>query len=367
MCLPPAAHADAMLPSSGPCTPKPPVPQCDNMNKIAEDMDVMRAIVSSGRRTTTEYLSLCLIGYGTIERRDALMRVLQWTLEPLLLYSAFVKDVATKEFEAVIITKKQVSASTVEEWLGLFNMGLICIQFDAYMQADMVTCISRIHHMGRHWYGSFKAKPAARVRRDFYKEHMRETAARENQRVLTVTGMTVTPRNMLALHDRISNLTAHVAHLERQIQQRRSAADTTSAIAAEIDSSLANVAESVEAASRANLASAYRRLQARGDLPMSVSLRPEPQTPLSAAQTPPLVFDLTSPPHSPIPAAPASPEPVEHLAAPPMPDAMPVSHTFVVRHWHAPLVHTQGVAFTSRPPPTGLVTIGNTTVYVVRQ
>jgi hypothetical protein len=322
------------------------------MNQIAEEMDVMRHVVSSGRRTTSEYLSLCLIGFGSIERRDALMRVVQWALEPLLLYSSFVKDVATKEFEAVLITKKQVTATAVEDWLGLFNMGVVCIQFDSYMQADMVTCISRIHHMGRHWYGSFKAKPAARVRRDFYKEHMRETAAREHQRVLAVTGMTVTPRNMLALHDRVSNLQAHVAHLERQIQQRRAASDAASAIAGEMDTSLTRVVDAAETAARENLASAYRRLQARGAIPVPAAMMPSQQN------TPPLVYDLTSAPQSPIPIEPASPVP----ASPRQDDTL-----FVSRQWHVPLALPQAVAFVARPPPTGVVTVGNMTVYVMRE
>lgn len=362
MCLPPELNTNAMLPSSGPCPPKPPVPQCDNMNRISEDMDIMREVVSSGRRTTSEYLSLCLVGFGSMERRDALMRVLQWTLEPLLLYSSYVKDVTTKEFEAVLITKKQVTATAVEEWLGLFDMSLVCIQFDAYMHADMVTCISRIHHMGRHWYGSFKAKPAARVRRDFYKEHMRETAAKEHQRVLAVTGMTVTPRNFLALHDRVSNLQArevhlqaHIAHLERHIQQQRVAAAAASAIASDMDSSLTLVTDAAEDAARENLASAYRRLQARGELSLSAHLMP-----LSQPQTPPLVYDLTSDPQSPIPAAPASPMPSAQSS--PRPADVP----FISAQWHPPLVRTHSIALVTRPPPTGVLTVGNMTVYVVR-
>jgi hypothetical protein len=75
-------------------------------------------------------------------------------------------------------------------------------------------------------------------------------AAKEHQRVLAVTGMTVTPRNMLALHDRVSNLQAHVSHLERQITQRRAAADAASAIAGDIDSSLTRVVDATEAAAR---------------------------------------------------------------------------------------------------------------------
>ncbi len=334
MCLPPNGRADAMLPSAGASPPKPQVPPCDNMNRISEDMDALRAAPSSGRRTTAEYLSLCLVGFGSVEKRDALLRVVQWALEPLLLYSSFIKPVETQEFEAVVITKKQVSAAAVEEWLGLFNMGLCCIQFDAYMQADMVTCISRIHHMGRQWYGSFKAKTAARVRRDFYKEHMRETKAQETARVLAATGLAVTPRNMLQLHSRISDLQAYVAHLERQIAQRRAAHDAESAIADDSVSTVDLVRDFAEAAARENLASAYRRMQASGytdsDIPP-----PPPE------RTPPLVYDLTSAPESPV----------------------PPTHAESSQQWHPPL----RVAFIARPPPSGLVTVGGVTVLIAHE
>jgi len=329
----------------------------------------MRNMRSSVRRTTDEYLSLCLIGFGSIERRDALMRVVQWALEPLLLYSSFVKDVATQEFEAVMITKKQVSASAVEEWLGLFNMGLCCIQFDAYMQADMVTCISRIHHMGKHWFGSFKAKPAARVRRDFYKGHMKEIRAKELERVLAVTGLTVTPGNMLAMHDRISGLQRHVSYLMGQLDAIR-----TTGPAEYYEYTDPHIVLDVEQ-DRENLASAYRRLQARGELPVAARMRPSPPThvfelprtydltssppPPPPADMPqlPTTHDLTSAPESPIPSAPLSPVPTiwrseSVLLESPRPPAV---------HSQAALVRPHGVAFLARPPPTGLVT-----VYVVR-
>jgi hypothetical protein len=268
---------------------KPPVPECDNMNKIAEEMDILRNIHSSTRRTTTEYFMICLIGFGSIERRDALMRVIQWTLEPIVLYSAFIKNVDSQEFEAVIITKKQVTITCVEDWLSLFNMGLCCIQFDGYMQPDMVTCISRIHHLGKHWFGTFKSKPAARVRRDFHTQYAKDQRAKELQRVFDVTGLAVTPRNMLVLHDRINSLQHHIARLERQVQSARA---LSSEAATEID---------LTVPARTNLASAYRRLQASGDLPATarVTLRPleiPPPTYNSVANTSP---QPTSPQYAP--------------------------------------------------------------------
>jgi hypothetical protein len=250
---------------------------------------------------------MCLIGFGSIERRDALMRVIAWALEPLLLYSAFIKDMSTQEFEAVMITKKQVSATAVEEWLGLFNMGLCCIQFDSYMQVDMVTCISRIHHMGKHWFGSFKAKSSARVRRDFYKQHMKEVKAKEERRLLEITGLTLTTRNMLLLHDRVSTLQVQVQRLESQITEQRDALSGNT-------HPPTVVAVERNATAHTNLASAFRRLQARGDLPSSIQEDIPPP--------PPDTVDLTSTPDTP------------------------------------PL----GIPFFVRPAPTGHVT-----VYVVRE
>lgn len=49
---------------------------------------------------------------------------MQWTLEPILIYSVFIKEIDAKEFETIVITKKQVTIDTVEEWFELFNTSL---------------------------------------------------------------------------------------------------------------------------------------------------------------------------------------------------------------------------------------------------
>ena len=261
MCLspPPDAHA---MPAA---TQRPPVPECENKNRIAEDMDVLHSAPLSARRSTSEYVMLCLIGFGALEKRDALLRVVQWTLEPLLLYSSYIKEHPSNEFEAIVVTKKQVVFDDVEAWLELFGMGICCIQFDGYMQPDMVTCISRIHHLGKHWFGTFKSKAAARVRRDFYAQYGKDQRARDLARVIDVTGLAMTPQNMLRLHDRVIFLQNRVSSLERELEAvHRSASGAASGAANSAapapDASFATLA-------RINLANAYRRLQARGDLP----------------------------------------------------------------------------------------------------
>lgn len=310
MCVPSAPDDNAM-------SAKPPVPECDSMTKIAEEMDTLRSVPCSKRRTTSEYVMLCLIGFGAIDKRDGLMRVLQWSLEPLLLYSSFIKDPPSNEFEAILVTKKQVVVDDVEEFLALFNMGICCIQFDEYMQPDMVTCISRIHHLGKHWYGTFKNKTAARIRRDFYTQYGKDQRAKEIQRVLDVTGMTFTPRNMLALHDRINTLQNNLSRIERQLQSARTS-------------------NGLDATAHINLASAYRRLQASGALPATARVRPT----LDLQVRVPPVMLAPLPEEPPPPPPPMSPDPIYVPSTPPAPPPVRV---------------------VARPPPTGDVF-----VYVVR-
>jgi hypothetical protein len=312
MCAASPCSAHSMMAHSSPAAIKPPVPVCENMETIAEIMDTLRSAESSTRRTTSEYLMFCLIGFGSMPRRNALLTTIAWTLEPILLYSAYVKPIENQEFEADVITKKQVRMDAVEEWLGLFNMSVCCIEFEQYMHADMVASISRIHHMGKYWHGSFKTKVAARVRRDFYKEYMKQQHAKEQQRVVDITGLTLTPQNMISLHGRISSLQTYVSFLERQTERPT---EQREAIVLEPGS-----AEAAEA--QARLGAAYRRLQAAGALPPGTRGRvPRPLSP------------------------PASPT--------------PSSRTTSVS---PPLVRVMGSGFVARPPPTGLVT-----VFVVRQ
>jgi hypothetical protein len=295
----------------------PVVPKCENMQRIADDMQALHSVRCSKSRSTSEYLMFCLIGFGSIERRDSLLNILAWALEPLLQYSAFVKDVVTQEFEAIVITKKQVEMGAVEDWLALFNMGVVCIEFEHYMQADMVTCVSRIHHTGKHWHGSLRTKVAARVRRDFYKEYCKQQQAKETQRVLDVTGLTVTPRNMLTLHSRVGSLQDYVLHLENQrMSMSRLLVESTRA-RGELSTQLG----------RDMLAEAYSRLQAAGQLPV---VAPISEDAMDTENVPP------PPPHSP-------------SYRPETPPYRPSSPSFRV------------TAFLARPPPTGDVTL-----YVVR-
>ena len=292
----------------------PVIPKCENMQRIAADMQTLRSLHCSTRRSTSEYLMFCVIGFGSMERRESLLTIVAWALEPVLLYSAFIKDVATQEFEAIVITKKQVEMSTVEEWLSLFNMGVCCIEFEHYMQSDMVTCMSRIHHSGRHWHGNLKSKVAARVRRDFYKEYSKQQHAKETQRVLDVTGLPVTPRNMLTLHSRVGSLQEYVSVLEAQRMS----------LSRLLVESTRGHGELSTQTGRDMLADAYRRLQAAGQLPeLSVHIDTD--------------------------------------AVPPPPDSPQYATTSPATRRPASPSNFRVTGFLARPPPTGDVTL-----YIVR-
>lgn len=301
MCLSPP-EADTMCAMS-----RPPVPECENKARIDMDMENLRSAPFSTRRTTAEYIMLCLVGFGSIDRRDALMRMLQWALEPLMLYSAFIKETPSNEFETILVTKKQIVIEELEQWLELFNMGICLIQFDGYMQPDMVTCISRIHHSGKHWFGTFKSKSAARVRRDFYAQYGKDQRAKDIARVLAVTGLAMTPQNMLHLHDRVVTLQNRVSGLERDLDHARRD----------------NLSRVNDAAFAANLANAYRRM---GRVSPPVIAIPPVMLPAMQMQD-----DVPPPPPPESPIYIRSPEPA--------------------------LAQVHSGSFVRRPPPTGEVTL----------
>jgi hypothetical protein len=135
--------------------------------------------------------------------------------------------------------------------------------------------------------------------------------------VLDVTGMTFTPRNMLALHDRINTLQNNLSRIERQLQSARTS-------------------NALDATAHINLASAYRRLQANGALPATARVRPT----LDLQVRVPPVMLAPLPEEPPPPPPPMSPDPIYVPSTPPAPPPVRV---------------------VARPPPTGDVF-----VYVVR-
>jgi hypothetical protein len=166
-----------------------------------------------------------VVAFGDIEKRSRFLDCIRYALQPTLVHSAYVKDVDRQEFEVVVLSSKKVAMQAVEDWLDTFNMSVCVIEFEHYMQADMVSSISRIHHFGKVRATNFGFECATKIRRDFHKFHNKKVKAMQCQRLLDETGLHFTVENMFALHIRNQQQRANIRSLEEQIIAQRVAAN----------------------------------------------------------------------------------------------------------------------------------------------
>jgi hypothetical protein len=208
----------------GKMTDAPGVQGFDNWDLIEMGMERLHSIPAA-KSTGRHHVMFSVVAFGDVDRRSLLLECIRYALEPTLVHSAYVKPVDTREFEVIVLSTKKVDMKLVEEWLTEFNMSVCVIEFQHYMQADMVSCISRIHHLGKERETNFGFQIAAKIRRDFHKEYnKREKAARE-RRLRDETGMTFTIENMFVLHARVLVLQRNFRRLEQQLIAERAAAD----------------------------------------------------------------------------------------------------------------------------------------------
>jgi hypothetical protein len=171
------------------------------------------------------HVMFSVVAFGGVERRSRFLDCIRYALQPTLMHSAYVKEVATQEFEVVVLSSKKVDMQVVEDWLDTFNMSVCMIEFEHYMQADMVSSISRIHHFGKLRETNFAFQAATKIRRDFHKYHSKRLKAVQCQRLLDETGLHFSVENMFALHIRNQEQRANIHRLETQLIAARAAAD----------------------------------------------------------------------------------------------------------------------------------------------
>jgi hypothetical protein len=104
-------------------------------------------------------------------------------------------------------------------------MSVCFIEFQDYMQPDMVSCISRIHHLGNMRETNFGFKIATKIRRDFHREHNKKQKAMQAQRLLDETGLHFTMENMFALHIRVQQQRGTIQRLQEELLAERAAVE----------------------------------------------------------------------------------------------------------------------------------------------
>jgi hypothetical protein len=161
-------------------------------------------------------VKIALVAFGDEALQSLLFFIFTYALEPTLVYSAFIKPPSQREFEMVILSKKQVDPDEIESFTEKLKMSICVIPFDKYMSSDMLESLNRLHYRGQMKIGNFQTDAAERVRRCFY-YHLNKKKKQDLEReVLLATGYTFTPRNMIELwnmyrQERVQNEVRRIA------------------------------------------------------------------------------------------------------------------------------------------------------------
>jgi len=195
-----------------------------NSDAIRKTMESLHSIPTT-KKTFKQNLMFSVVAFGDIERRSEFLQCIKYALDPTLFYSGYVKPIEKREFEVLILSKKKVDMGVVEDWLDTFNMSACVIEFQHYMQVDMVSCLSRLHHLGHSRITNFAFPVATKIRRDFHREFNKKKKADECRRLLNETGLHFTTENMFAMHVRIMTQRTLILRLETELSRERAAVE----------------------------------------------------------------------------------------------------------------------------------------------
>ena len=168
---------------------------------IQQQMSVFRDMP---RDSNAKYNCMCtFVAFGNTTDRNLLLTCLVYSLEPELVYSAYVKSYDSKEYETILLLKKKIAIDLLEKFLDLFRMSTCVIPFETLMADEMATSISRIH-AGSNQYGNFHSKLNTNLRRKYYYRRQQQKKVLELKRVLEVTGISFSPDNMIRLYHELA-------------------------------------------------------------------------------------------------------------------------------------------------------------------
>jgi hypothetical protein len=189
--------------------------QTPHADMILEQMMIFR---NTQPEKQCHYACMCtFVAFGNTTDRNLLMTCLMYALQPELLYSAFVKNYDSKEYETILLMKKNIPVALLECFLDLFRMSTCVIPFERLMSEEMATSIHRIH-CGTAPYGNFHLKSNSNLRRKYYYRRHKQKQKREGEHVLEVTGWHFTADNMIRLYHELSVSRCDNATLRARIQ-----------------------------------------------------------------------------------------------------------------------------------------------------
>jgi hypothetical protein len=159
--------------------------------------------VAVGAHEKTYPVMTSLVAFGDNALRYIFIMCICKALQPTVFHSAYIKDVETREFEVILMSRKNIGQDDLEHFLDLFNMSVCVIPFSRYMGPDMLEGISRILVKGRHHFGNFHTQQAKTVRRYYQCKKRSKQVEDKMHEVRRVTGMSFTPENMIHINTQL--------------------------------------------------------------------------------------------------------------------------------------------------------------------
>ena len=187
---------------------------CKEMASIIENM----AQVKVNDNVRSYKVMTCLVAFGDLSVRSLFLMCIGRALQPTVLYSAYIKEVSTREFEVVLLSKKDIDMDDLEYLMGLFSMSVCVIPFSRYMAPDMIEAISRIHSKGRCHTGNFNSPQAQTVRRYYQRRKHIMKLNHDKLEVLRITGMQFTTANMIRQNALLVSTMAMNANLVQTLE-----------------------------------------------------------------------------------------------------------------------------------------------------
>ena len=159
--------------------------------------------VAADTNAKTYPVMTSLVAFGDLSMRSVFMMCVGRALQPTVMHSAYIKDIASREFEVVLLSKKNIPLGDLENFLDLFNMSVCVIPFSRYMGPDMLEGISRILMKGKHHAGNWQTPDAVTVRRYYHCKKRSKRLEDKKIEVHRATGLQFTPDNMLLLNTQL--------------------------------------------------------------------------------------------------------------------------------------------------------------------
>jgi hypothetical protein len=193
------------------------LPSGDGMDAtLIEDVACMR-VCKSGRISPFQWT--CVYGFGSVEKRNLVVRVLRYALGPVMLHGS---NVGAGRWEALLLMEKlRADSQEFEQLLDKFHMSIGVVDLETYLGPQMLAAYERIE-AGDSTFGTLHLKRNRLHKQNLESFMRRKREVQHTMRVEEEMGRAFTLSSMLDLHReyRVIVVNREAAELELGTVQR---------------------------------------------------------------------------------------------------------------------------------------------------